>query len=217
METPMDHNGFIIVDPIFRWNSMTFIIVTYSNHSRSFIIDIIDIRSFSPFWDDGISLPSGGEASWTWPKEVSKLSETRCLTYHKTYDWPLKYGIFQWHMRFYPSNDQVFECNKHGDSTINWWGFKPEWNSVCSSKSKRDGLPNQDGGSKTDLWHFMTQKISNIEKMFFFSHGDFFNQAQLSYNNIDMMGYDGIFTLYATYGGLDIYIYIYLYTYSCNL
>ena len=37
-------------------------------------------------------------------------------------------------------------------------------------KNKRDGLPNQDGGSKTDLWHFMTQKISNIENMFFFSN-----------------------------------------------
>lgn len=80
-------------------------------------------------------------------------------------------------------------------------------------KNKRDGLPNQDGGSKTDLWHFMTQKISNIENMFFFSNWVFLNQAQLSYNNIDMMGYDGIFTLYATYGELDIYIYIY----SCNL
>jgi hypothetical protein len=45
------------------------------------------------------------------------------------------------------------------------------------------------------LWHFMTQKISNIENMFFFSNWVFLNQAQLSYNNIDMMGYDGIFTL----------------------
>ena len=77
-------------------------------------------------------------------------------------------------------------------------------------KNKRDGLPNQDGGSKTDLWHFMTQKISNIENMFFFSNWVFLNQAQLSYNNIDMMGYDGIFTLYATYGELDIYIYIHI-------